>query len=137
MTYLEGVMEKYKPGDYEFDVPEKLIDLYNKKDYGQYGEHGKLPVNFIGTAQTTGGNSGSPVLDAKGRLLGLLFDGSWEGVMSDIYFDEDIVRSIMVDIRYVLFVIDKYADAGHLVKEMSLSKTPAAKIVPIKGKKRA
>ena len=76
-------------------------------------------------------------MDAKGRLLGLLFDGSWEGVMSDIYFDEDIVRSIMVDIRYVLFVIDKYADAGHLVKEMSLSKTPAAKIVPIKGKKRA
>lgn len=137
MTYLDGVMEKYKPGDYEFDVPEKLMDLYNKKDYGQYGEHGKLPVNFIGTAQTTGGNSGSPVLDAKGRLLGLLFDGSWEGVMSDIYFDEDIVRSIMVDIRYVLFVIDKYADAGHLVKEMTLSKTPAAKVVPIKGKKRA
>ncbi|MCK5639020.1 MAG: S46 family peptidase, partial [Flavobacteriaceae bacterium] len=97
-TYLNGVIEKYQPGDYEFDVPQKLRDLYNAKDYGQYGENGKMPVNFLGTNHTTGGNSGSPVLDANGNLLGLLFDGTWEGIMGDLYYDADIVRSISVDI---------------------------------------
>ncbi len=119
-TYLKGVMEKYKPGDYEFDVPQKLRDLYYAKDYGQYGENGKMPINFLGTNHTTGGNSGSPVVDANGNLLGLLFDGTWEGIMSDLYYDADIVRSISVDIRYVLFIIDKYAGATHLIDEMTL-----------------
>lgn len=87
-TYLEGVMEKYIPGDYEFDVPAKLIELYNNKDYGQYGKDGKLPVNFIGTNHTTGGNSGSPAIDAKGNLIGLNFDRVWEGTMSDIFMTQ-------------------------------------------------
>ncbi|MCR5860798.1 S46 family peptidase [Flavobacterium sp. J372] len=120
VTYLDGVMEKYVPGDYEFDVPQKLIDLYNKKDYGQYGENGKMPVCFIGTNHTTGGNSGSPAIDANGNLIGLNFDRVWEGTMSDIYYDPSICRNIMVDMRYVLFIIDKYAGAKHLVDEMKL-----------------
>jgi len=120
VTYLDGVMEKYIPGDYEFDVPSKLIDLYNKKDYGQYGDKGKMPVNFIGTNHTTGGNSGSPALDAKGNLIGLNFDRVWEGTMSDIYYDPAICRNIMVDMRYVLFIIDKYAGAKNLIDEMKL-----------------
>ncbi|MGO3708192.1 MAG: S46 family peptidase [Mesonia hippocampi] len=120
VTYLEGVMEKYIPGDYEFDVPEKLIDLYKNKDYGAYAENGKLPVNFIGTNHTTGGNSGSPTIDAEGNLIGLNFDRVWEGTMSDIYYDPSICRNIMVDVRYILFIIDKYANAQHLIKEMKL-----------------
>lgn len=120
VTYLNGVMEKYVPGDYEFDVPQKLIDLYNKKDYGIYGENGKMPVCFIGTNHTTGGNSGSPAIDAKGNLIGLNFDRVWEGTMSDIYYDPSICRNIMVDIRYVLFVIDKYAGNKRLIDEMKL-----------------
>ena len=125
-SYLDGVMEKYKPGDYEFDVPEKLRELYQKKDYGQYGQNGKMPVCFIGANHTTGGNSGSPALDAYGNLIGLNFDRVWEGTMSDINYDPSICRNIMVDIRYVLFIVDKYAGAGHLIKEMKLvhPKTP-------------
>ncbi len=119
-TYLDGVMEKYVPGDYEFDVPKKLVDLYNAKDYGQYGENGKMPVNFIGTNHTTGGNSGSPAIDAQGNLIGLNFDRVWEGTMSDMNYDPDICRNIMVDIRYVLFIIDKYAGAKNLIEEMTL-----------------
>ncbi len=119
-SYLDGVMEKYKPGDYEFDVPEKLRQLYQQKDYGQYGKNGKMPVCFIAANHTTGGNSGSPALDAYGNLIGLNFDRVWEGTMSDIHYDPSICRNIMVDIRYVLFIVDKYAGAGHLVKEMKL-----------------
>lgn len=119
-TYLDGVMEKYKPGDYEFDLPQKLIDLYKAKDYGQYGSKEKLPVCFIGTNHTTGGNSGSPALDAYGNLIGLNFDRVWEGTMSDLNYDPSICRNIMVDIRYVLFIIDKYAGAKNLIKEMKL-----------------
>ncbi len=119
-TDLDGVMEKYKPGDYEFDVPEKLRTLYQKKDYGPYGVNGKMPVCFIATNHTTGGNSGSPVLDAYGNLIGLNFDRVWEGTMSDINYDASICRNIMVDIRYVLFIIDKFAGADRLVKEMNL-----------------
>lgn len=120
VTYLGGVIEKYIPGDYEFDVSSKLIDLYNAKDFGPYGEKGKMPVNFIGTNHTTGGNSGSPAIDAHGNLIGLNFDRVWEGTMSDIYYDPAICRNIMVDMRYVLFIIDKYAGAKHLVDEMKL-----------------
>jgi len=119
-TYLDGVMEKYKPGDYEFDVPEKLRILYQNKDYGPYAVNGKLPVCFIAANHTTGGNSGSPALDAYGNLIGLNFDRVWEGTMSDINYDPTICRNIMVDIRYVLFIIDKFADAKHLIKEMKL-----------------
>lgn len=120
LTYLDGVIEKYVQGDYEFDVPQKLIDLYNAKDYGQYADNDKLPVNFIATNHTTGGNSGSPAIDAYGNLIGLNFDRVWEGTMSDIYYDPSICRNIMVDIRYVLFIIDKFANAKHLIDEMKL-----------------
>ncbi|MCG2610767.1 S46 family peptidase [Flavobacterium sp. SM15] len=123
MTYLDGVMEKYVPGDYEFDVPKKLIDLYNAKDYGQYAtKDGKMPVAFIATNHTTGGNSGSPALDASGNLIGLNFDRVWEGTMSDIHYDPSICRNIMVDMRYVLFIVDKYAGAKNLIEEMKLIK---------------
>ncbi len=117
-TYLDGVMEKYVPGDYEFDVPAKLIELYNKKDYGRYGVKGKQPVCFIATNHTTGGNSGSPALDAHGNLIGLNFDRAWEGTMSDIFYDADICRNIMVDIRYVTFIIDKFANAQNIISEL-------------------
>ena len=119
-TYMEGVMEKYIPGDYEFDVPSKLIQLYTNKDYGQYSENGKMPVCFVATNHTTGGNSGSPAIDGNGNLIGLNFDRVWEGTMSDIYYDPAICRNIMVDIRYVLFIIDKYADAKNLINEIKL-----------------
>jgi hypothetical protein len=119
-TYLDGVMEKYIPGDYEYDVPQKLRDLYKTKDYGSYGDKGKMPVCFIGTNHTTGGNSGSPAIDAKGNLIGLNFDRVWEGTMSDIYYDPAICRNIMVDIRYVLFIMDKYAGAKNLIDELKL-----------------
>lgn len=115
-------MQKYVPGDYEFDVPEKLRQLYATKDYGIYGHNGVMPVCFIASNHTTGGNSGSPVLDAYGNLIGLNFDRVWEGTMSDINYDASICRNIMVDIRYVLFIVDKYAGATHLIKEMSLVK---------------
>ncbi len=122
-TDLDGVMEKYIPGDYEFDVPQKLIDLWKARDYGRYANReGQLPVGFIGTNHTTGGNSGSPALDARGNLVGLNFDRVWEGTMSDLNYDPAICRNIMVDIRYVLFIIDKYAGARHLIDEMKVVK---------------
>ncbi len=119
-THLKGVMEKYVPGDYEFDVPQRLRELYYTKDFGRYGENGEMPVNILSTNHMTGGNSGSPVVDAYGNLIGLAFDTTWEGTMSDLYYDAEIVRSIMVDIRYVLFIIDKYAGATNLIHEMKL-----------------
>lgn len=121
VSHLDGVMEKYVPGDYEFDVPQKLIDLYETKDYGPYADSdGKMPVCFLGTNHTTGGNSGSPAIDAHGNLVGLNFDRVWEGTMSDMNYDPEICRNIMVDLRYVLFIIDKYAGAKHLIDEMEL-----------------
>ena len=120
-TTLSGVIEKYVPGHADFDLPARLIELFEKKDYGPYAnENGELPVCFTGSNHTTGGNSGSPALDADGRLIGLNFDRSWESTMSDIMFDPDLCRNIMVDIRYVLFIIDRYAQAGHLIEEMDL-----------------
>ncbi|HRP48775.1 MAG TPA: S46 family peptidase, partial [Ferruginibacter sp.] len=119
-TTLDGVMEKYVPGDYEFDVPEKLRQLYANKDFGPYGVNGVMPVCFIASNHTTGGNSGSPALDAWGNLIGLNFDRVWEGTMSDINYDASICRNIMVDARYILFIIDKFAGAGHLVNEMNI-----------------
>jgi len=119
-TYMDGIMEKYKPADYEFDVPEKLITLYKAKDFGRYGVNGRQPVCFIASNHTTGGNSGSPALDAYGNLVGLNFDRVWEGTMSDINYDPTICRNVMVDIRYVLFIIDKYAEAKNLIQEMKI-----------------
>ena len=122
-THLSGVMEKYIPGDYEFDLPKKLINLYNTKDYGIYKDKsGDVPVNFTATNHTTGGNSGSPALDAYGNLIGLNFDRQWEGTMSDINYDPKLCRNIMVDTKYILFVIDKYADAKWLINEMKIVK---------------
>ena len=136
ITTLEGVMEKEVKTDdknHEFYVPQKLKDLYNKKDYGQYAmKNGKLPVGFLSNNDITGGNSGSPVINAKGELIGTAFDGNWEAMSGDIYFEPNIQRTISVDIRYTLFIIDKYAGAGHLVKEMTLIKKPVRKIVNLK-----
>lgn len=119
-TTLDGVMEKYVPGDAEFDVPQRLIELHGRKDYGPYGVNGVQPVCFTSSLHTTGGNSGSPVLNGQGELIGLNFDRTWESTMSDIQFDPAKCRNICVDIRYVLFVVDKYAGAKHLVEEMKL-----------------
>ena len=121
VSYLDGVIEKFVPGDYEFDVPKKLRDLYEAKDYGQYADkNGKVPVCFLGTNHTTGGNSGSPAIDAHGNLVGLNFDRVWEGTMSDMNYDPEICRNIMVDARYVLFIVDKFAGATRLIDEMKL-----------------
>lgn len=122
-THLSGVIEKYIPGDYEFDVPKKLIDLYNTKDYGIYKDKtGDVPVGFTATNHTTGGNSGSPALDANGNLVGLNFDRQWEGTMSDINYDPRFSRNIMVDTKYILFIIDKFADSKWLIDEMKIVK---------------
>lgn len=126
-TTLDGVMEKYIPGDYEFDVPKKLIDLYNTKNYGNYGSNGKMPLAFIATNHTTGGNSGSPALDKDGNLIGLNFDRVWEGTMSDIYYSPDICRNIMVDTRYLLFIIDKFAGAQNIIDELKIISTNTKK----------
>ena len=120
-TTLEGVMEKYKPGDYEFDLPKRLIDLYSAKNYGRYGSSkGYMPVCFLTTNDITGGNSGSPVLNGNGELIGLAFDGNWESMSGDIAYEPELQRTIVVDIRYVLWVMDIYAGAKHLVDEMTL-----------------
>lgn len=122
-TTLDGIMEKYATGEDDYLIPEKMKTLYQNKDYGQYAmSNGKLPVCFTASNHTTGGNSGSPIMNAEGQLIGLNFDRNWEGTMSDIMYDPDRVRNISVDIRYVLFVVDKLAGAGHLVKEMELIK---------------
>lgn len=119
-TTMTGMLDKYIPGDTEFDLPARLIELAKKKDFGDYGENGDLRICFTASNHTTGGNSGSPVLDAYGNLIGLNFDRSWESTMSDVMFDPAICRNIILDIRYVMFVMDKYAGAGHLVKEMNV-----------------
>ncbi len=120
-TTLEGVVDKYKPGDYEFDLPQRLLDLNRNKDFGRYASSkGYLPVNFLTTNDITGGNSGSPVLNSYGELIGLAFDGNWEAMSGDVYFEPEVQRTIAVDIRYVLWIIDIYAGAGHLVDEMTI-----------------
>ena len=121
-TTLSGVIEKMDNSTNYYKVPDKLVELYNKKDFGPYAENGDVPVAFIATNHTTGGNSGSPLLDKKGRLLGLNFDTSWEGTMSNYHFTNERVRNISVDIRYVLFIIDKFAGSGYLLNEMKLVK---------------
>jgi hypothetical protein len=120
-TSLSGVMEKARPGDPDFHVPEKLVSLYAKRDFGPYGVDGTMPVCFLASNHTSGGNSGSPVLDGDGRLIGLNFDRVWEGTMSDVLYDPAICRNIAVDIRYILFIIDKFAGASTLLKEMDIN----------------
>jgi len=120
-TTLEGIMQKENPDIYDYVVEPRLKELYNKKDYGRYADKdGTMHVAFTASVHTTGGNSGSPILNAEGQLLGLNFDRCWEGTMSDLIYDPDICRNISVDIRYVLFIIDKFADAGHLIDEMTI-----------------
>ncbi|NVO09962.1 MAG: S46 family peptidase [Bacteroidales bacterium] len=120
LTTLDGVMEKEDPDNWEFVVPNKLKELYKAKDYDRYGENGKMPVAFITTNDITGGNSGSPVLNAKGELIGIAFDGNWEAMSGDIVFEKQLQRTINVDIRYVLFIVDKYAGATRLINEMKI-----------------
>ncbi|MCX7743026.1 MAG: S46 family peptidase [Flavobacteriales bacterium] len=119
-TTVDGIIQKYIPNDTEFDLDQRFIDLYKNKDYGRYGSNGTLPVAFTASNHTTGGNSGSPVLNANGHLIGINFDRAWESTMSDIMYDPERCRNIICDIRYVLWVIDKYADATHLVNEMTI-----------------
>ena len=122
-TTLKGTIAKHIPGDAEFDNPQKLIDLYNAKDYGQYADmDGTLHVNFLTDHDITGGNSGSPVLNGKGELIGLAFDGNIEAMAGDVIFDPELQRTINVDIRYVLFIIDKYAGATNLIEELDIVK---------------
>ena len=123
-TTLDGIIAKDNPEIYDYDIPQRLRDLYATKDYGRWGVEidGRrtVPVCFLATNHTTGGNSGSPVLNARGELIGLNFDRTWRSTMSDIAFDPTICRNIAVDIRYVLFVIDRVGDAGELIREMTL-----------------
>lgn len=120
ITHLFGKMEKEDPTNPEFYIDEKLKELYQSKDYGIYGENGKMILNFLSTNDITGGNSGSPVLNGKGELIGIAFDGNWEAMSGDIAFEPSVQRTISVDIRYVLFVIDKFAGAKHLIDEMTI-----------------
>ena len=122
-TTLQGTINKYKPNDEEFDLPQRLIELNAKKDFGPYADKaGYMPVNFLTNNDITGGNSGSPVLNGKGELIGLAFDGNIEAMAGDVIFDQKLQKTINVDIRYVLFIIDKYAGAKHIVDEMTIVK---------------
>jgi hypothetical protein len=121
-TTLDGIIEKEDPGNFEFIVPDQLKTLYNNKDFGEYGIDSLMPVCFITDNDITGGNSGSPVLDSSGNLIGIAFDGNWEAMSGDIIYEPKLQRCICVDIRYVLFIIDKYAGARHLINEMKIIK---------------
>ena len=126
VSTLEGIMEKDNPEIFDYNIPQRLREIHATKDYGPYAVtdskgNTTVPVCFIATNHTSGGNSGSPVINADGDLIGINFDRVWEGTMSDIVFDPDLCRNISLDIRYVLFIIDKVAGASHLLDEMSFS----------------
>jgi hypothetical protein len=122
-TTMDGLVEKYRTGEEDFDVKPRVISLYEKKDFGQYADkNGVLRTAFIGSNHTTGGNSGSPVINAKGELIGTNFDRNWEGTMSDIMYNVNFCRNITLDIRFTLWVVDKYAGAGYLLNEMKIVK---------------
>jgi len=120
-TTLKGVIKKYKPNDDEFDLPQRMLDIYEKKDFGRYAnDYVQLPVNFLTDNDITGGNSGSPVVNGNGELIGLAFDGNIEAMAGDVIFDSNLQRTINVDIRYVLWLIDKYSNAKHIVDELTI-----------------
>jgi hypothetical protein len=122
-TTMKGVLEKYQPGDGEFDLPANYLKIAKEQDYGQYAKEGEdLRICFLSNNDITGGNSGSPVINGKGELIGLAFDGNWEAMSGDIAFEPELQRTISVDIRYVLWCIDKLAGAGHIVEEMTLAR---------------
>lgn len=123
VTYLDGVLEKEDPTNDEFIVADKLKELYNKKDYGPYGQDGRLVVCFLTNNDITGGNSGSPVMNGKGELIGIAFDGNWEAMSGDIAFNNQVQRTICVDVHYVLFIIDKFAGATNLIDELDIRKS--------------
>jgi hypothetical protein len=120
VSTLKGIIEKDDPAIYDYDVPDRLKELYADRDYGRYGRNGEIPVCFIANNHTTGGNSGSPVINAEGYLVGINFDRAWEGVASDMAFNPDQSRNISLDIRFALFIIDKFAGAGYLLNEMTI-----------------
>ena len=122
VSSLDGIIEKDNPEIYDYNIPQKLRDIHAAKDYGQWEVDGSVPVAFIAMNHTSGGNSGSPVLDAEGNLIGVNFDRVWEGTMSDVVYDPEICRNISIDIRYALFIIDKLAGANHLLNEMEILK---------------
>lgn len=114
-------MEKEDPNNWEFVVPEKLKELYEAKEYGRYAnDKGEMPVAFIGNLDITGGNSGSPIMNGRGELIGLAFDGNWESMSGDIIFEPELQRCISVDIRYVLFIIEKFGGATNLIEELDI-----------------
>lgn len=121
-TNLSNLISRHDASNPELNVPKKLRDLYLAKDYGKWSDNGMMPVNFLTTCQTTGGNSGSPVLNAKGQLIGLNFDRPWQGTMSDFYYSDKECRNISVDIRYIMFLVEKYGHSGWLLKEMKFAK---------------
>jgi hypothetical protein len=118
-TTLKGIIEK-DTGIQPFDAPQKLKDLQRRRDFGRFGAGDSVPVNFLSTTDIIGGNSGSPVLNAYGEQVGLVFDGNYEGLGNDIFYNENYGRTISVDIRYVLFVTEKFGDAGWILKEMNI-----------------
>jgi len=128
-TTMDGIMEKEDPNNWEFIVPEKLKELYETKDFGPYADDGVMPVCFLTTHDITGGNSGSPVINDKGELIGLAFDGNWEAMSGDIAFEPELQRTINVDIRYVMLIIDKFAGAKNLIEEMTIVKDNPPKIL--------
>lgn len=119
-TTLKGVIDKEDSLNEEFIVPKKLKELYEKKDFGKYAENGDIKVCFLTNNDITGGNSGSPIINGNGQLIGLAFDGNWEAMTNNIAYNPDLQRTICVDIRYVLFIIDKFAGATNLIKEMNI-----------------
>ncbi|WP_410479526.1 S46 family peptidase [Pedobacter nutrimenti] len=135
-TTIEGIMQKYIPGDSEFDLPASLIENYNKKNFGQYGNDGTLTVGFITNNDITGGNSGSPVINGNGELIGLAFDGNWEAMSGDIAFDKKFKRTICVDVRYVLWCIDVLGGAKNIINELDIRKDMPKAAVKTSGKKK-
>ena len=123
ITTIDAMVAKHKPGNEEFELPQRFLDMARAKDFGQYAdENGNLPINFLSDNDITGGNSGSPIMNGKGELMGLAFDGNSEALSGDIVFEEKWQKTINVDSRFVLWIIDKYAGAGHLLNEMTIVK---------------